>query len=126
MLSHDLSWVPARSYYTNIADGTLRSIWRRRGLVIGTVAISVVLAGIALSVMNKKYTAEALVELDLGRREAALVNEQAPTVMLDAASIIQGEAKIIRSRLMARRVVEKLGLGKAASPDPSTSWGGPL
>jgi polysaccharide biosynthesis transport protein len=126
LLSRDLSWVPARSYYTNIAEGTLRTIWRRRGLVIGAVAASVVVAGIALSVMNKKYTADALVQLDLGRRETALVNEQPPTVMLEATSIIQGEAKIIRSRLMARRVVEKLGLGETASHEPSESSVGGL
>ena len=119
-LLRDLSWVPARSYYENLAEGTLLTIWRRRGLIIATLALSVAVAGVALSVMKKKYTAEAIVQLDVGRREAALDNGSPSSVMLDGASIVQGEAKIIRSRLMARRVVQKLSLDAATAPDRST------
>ncbi len=121
LLSRDLSWVPARRYYENIAEGALRTLWRRRLLISATVALSVVLAGVALSVMHKKYTAEALVQLDLSRREAAAVNEPPPAVMLEAASIIQGEARIIRSRLIARRVVQKLALGEPAGGGQSAT-----
>jgi uncharacterized protein involved in exopolysaccharide biosynthesis len=115
-VNYDLSWVPARAYSENILGGSLLSIWRRRGLVLIIVLLSLVASGAALSVLKKKYTAQATVQLDLGRREAALTTEQAPAVTLDASAIIQGEAKIIRSRMMARRVVQRLGLD-ADTPD---------
>ena len=109
-VNYDLSWVPARAYSENILGGSLQAIWRRRGLVLIIVLLSMAASAAALSVLKKKYTAQATVQLDLGRREAALTTEQAPAVTLDASAIIQGEAKIIRSRMMARRVVQRLGL----------------
>ena len=125
LLSHDLSWVPARGYYENLAESALLTIWRRRGLLIAALAISVALAGFALLLLKKEYTAETIVKLDLARREAilareaVLANEQAPAVMLDGASIVQGEAKTIHSRLMARRVIRKLSLDASTAHAPS-------
>ena len=109
-MSYDLAAVPVRGVYENLAGSILLIIWRRRGLVVAAVVLSLAAAGGALAMLKKTYTAQAVVQLDLGKREVALVNEQAPTVTLEASSIIQGEAKIIRSRMMARRVVQRLGI----------------
>lgn len=106
-----LSAIPAAAHQENVARDVLRAAWRRRRLVLG-VAIATAL--LALGVMLQRpvrYPAEALVELTLGRSAGVPTGEAGPAaVVVEAASIVLGEARIARSRLVAHRVVEKLGL----------------
>src|SRR5580704_15181734 len=118
-VTYDLEAVPVRRYYQDRSHDTMLALWRHRGLIAVILLASLAIAGSALMILPKKYTAEAIIQLDLGRPELPLANEQAPPVTLDASSIIQGEAKIIQSRMMARRVLEKLGDNADA---PVDSW----
>lgn len=79
------------------------------------------LAGAALlSVLERNYTSEAVVQLDLSKRDGSFGRDQASPVVLDAGVLVQSEARLIRSRALARGVVETLGLAEhpAYAEDP--------
>ncbi|WP_380068472.1 GumC family protein [Dankookia sp. GCM10030260] len=93
-----------------IVANAMLAIWRHRYLVIGCLLLSLLLAIGALAVLKRTYVSEAILQLDLSRREAGFGSDQSPAVALDAGSLIQSELRIIRSRQLARQVVERLGL----------------
>jgi polysaccharide biosynthesis transport protein len=106
-----LSAVPAAAYQQSAAVEAMQSAWRRRRLVIGMALIP---AGLAVGLMMLRpavYPAEALIELQLGRADPALPVAAGPAaVALEASSVVLGEARIVRSGMVARRVVERLDL----------------
>jgi polysaccharide biosynthesis transport protein len=108
--TYGISYAPVRAYHEQAVGNTLLTLWRRRRVIIGAVVLCLMAAGGALVVLHKNYTAQATIQLDLGQREATPFNEQPAGVTLDASAIVQGEASIIRSRMIARRVVQQMGL----------------
>ncbi|MEJ1978048.1 MAG: polysaccharide biosynthesis tyrosine autokinase [Acetobacteraceae bacterium] len=106
----DLSRVPARAHHEMASTNVLIAAWRRSGLIVLTVIVALAMALIALSVLKKQYRAEAILQLNLDKRESGQVDNDAAPVALDANSIVQSELKIIRSRIIARRVVDRLHL----------------
>jgi succinoglycan biosynthesis transport protein ExoP len=116
-----LSAVPAAAFQQTVAVEVIRSAWRRRRLVIGTALVPAALAVGFMMLRPAHYPAEALIELQLSRADPALPVDSGPaSVALDASSVVLGEARIIRSGMVARRVVERLGLMN----DPSFSHEG--
>lgn len=113
----NLSGTAVRAHSERLAANAVLAVWRRRYLVLACVVLSLLAAASALSSLERKYVSEAVVRLDLSRQESGFGSDQAPVVMLDANALIQSEARIIQSRLLARRVVEKLGL----ADDPAYS-----
>jgi polysaccharide biosynthesis transport protein len=115
----DLSRVPARNHHETASTNVLIAAWRRLGLILITAAIAVAIGVAALSVMKKQYSAEAILQLNLDKRETGQTDNDAPPIVLDASSVVQSELKIIRSRIIARRVVDRLHLAddpRYASP----------
>lgn len=108
--TYDIAFAPVHAYHERAAGSTLRMIWSRRGLVATVLVLCLAAAGAAFVVMPKKYTGQATVQLDLGQRENTPVSQQSAGVSLEASAIVQGEASIISSRMIARRVVQQLGL----------------
>ena len=80
-------------------------------------------AAAVLAVVRKQYVAEAVVQLNLDKREGGQIDERGPAVVLDASAVMQGELRIIRARLIARRVVERLHL--ANGPDANEGAAAP-
>ena len=113
------STTPARAYHAAASNNIILAAWRRWGLICGCAAVSLVVAAAALSAMTKQYTAEAVLQLNFDRHESGPAEERGPAVVLDAAAMVQGELKIIRSRLIARRVVERLHLADDPVSPPS-------
>ena len=111
-LAKNLPALPVRAHSENLAANALLAIWRRRYLVLFVVMLSLLAGFGVLSLLERKYAADAVVQLDPSRREGTFGPEQAPAVMLDASALIHSEARIIRSRPIARRVVERLGLAE--------------
>ena len=123
-----------RPHYTAIAASTLHMLWRERALIARVVAIGLALAAIALALVPRKYTAEALIQLDFARDEsgtsapampgstaAALPSHaaSAPSVTVEGAALAESEARLLSSRALARKVAVRLGLDKTLQ-DPST------
>jgi Mrp family chromosome partitioning ATPase/capsular polysaccharide biosynthesis protein len=116
--------MPLPQHYEAIASNTLHTIWRRKWLVLGLAFATLAGAAIAAFSLDDKYASESLVQLDFGRFEPARAvqnAQQGPNLTIDAAALVETEARVIRSRAMAERVVSRLGLQQdpAFKPAPS-------
>ncbi len=110
-----------RSHYESVVMETLRVVWRRWWLVAGFFVAGIAGAFGVLQLLEWRYSAEALIQVDVGRRDHTLTGERASNLILDAAAVVESEARIIRSRAVARRVVNRLDLAAdpAFAPQPS-------
>ena len=88
----------------------LLALWRRRRLIAATLAAGLMIGLGVLAVLPKEYSTEAMVQLDLGKRETMSAVEQGPSIVMDANTVVQSEAKVIRSRMIAERVVRRINL----------------
>jgi polysaccharide biosynthesis transport protein len=101
-----------------------RMLRRRRGIILGTMAI-VTLAVLALVfLLTPRYTAETALLLDT--RKTNIIDMQAVMTGPQAeAAALRSEIDVLRSRQLAGKVVDKLGLvGDPAFNDELTSRGG--
>lgn len=105
----DLSAIQTIAHREHVAVEVLRAAWRRRSLcaalALGLGALSIA----HLATREPTYPAEAIIELHVGRADPA-GGESAAGVQVEASSIVLSEARIIRSRMITSRVVERLGL----------------
>lgn len=102
-----------KAHYEERAGRNLKVLWRRRRLIAGIVAGSVAAAVVlVLFVLPKTYTAETLLQIDFGGGEAVGPAEvrKEKVATLDAITLVESEARVIKSRAIARRVVERLKL----------------
>ena len=106
----------------------VRLLWRKR-LLICAAAVCVVAAALGgAALMGKTYVGEALVQLKFGGDAGS--SPGAPLVTVDGVAIVESEAEIIRSRALARRVLDRLDAlpapaqGHDAAPPPSPGTGG--
>jgi succinoglycan biosynthesis transport protein ExoP len=109
-LGKSLPALSAREHRESVAVATLLALWRRRYLIGGVAALAVLVAAGALTQMEKRYAAEAVVKLDLQRPDSAAGPNQALSVAVDLNALAQSEARIARSRAVARAVVDRLRL----------------
>ncbi len=109
-LGKSLPVLPAREHRESVAVATILALWRRRYLIVLMTVMSFLIAAVVLSKLEKRYAAEAIVKLDLQRPEGSSGQDQALAVSVDLNALAQSEARIARSRAVARAVVERLGL----------------
>jgi polysaccharide biosynthesis transport protein len=87
----------------------LRTLWRRRSVILGTMLFLVSLALLVLFQLTPRYTASTL--LTLQTRNEAVVDIQAVMSGLSAdASVIRTELDIITSRRLVGKLVDRLQL----------------
>ncbi len=98
----------------------LRLIWTRR-LLLAFVFLGVLASTIAASfLLAKTYTGIALIQLKFDALGAGSpATGAAIPVSIDANAIVEGEAEIIRSRAVARRVFDRLA--KTSTPGTASS-----
>lgn len=96
----------------------LRMLNRRKGLLIGTVAVVAALGFVVLQNLTPRFTAQTLVMLDQLKQKVAPNQEVLSGLPVDMASM-QGEIEIIKSRNMARRVIAKLKLADDPEFNPN-------
>jgi uncharacterized protein involved in exopolysaccharide biosynthesis len=110
-----------RAPYEDVTARALSSIVRHKWRIALLVAVVLAVACAVIPIMPRKYTAEALIYPDLFSREQR--NEQDKVVALasvDAAAIVTGEARLLRSDAFLRAVAKRLGqVREAALP---RSW----
>ena len=81
----------------------LRKVWRRRGIILGTVIVLTVLAALVIFQLTPRYTASTLVMI--GARENQVVDVEAVLSGLsDDDKTIQSEIQVIRSRELAAKL----------------------
>jgi Mrp family chromosome partitioning ATPase len=90
-------------------------LWRRKYFVATFCAIGVLVASVVAVSIANRYTSEVVVQARIPRQDPPLqsnVPQLQSGVSLDAASVIQTEVGLIRSREIAEGVVARLGLAK--------------
>lgn len=96
----------------------LRKIWRRRGIILGTIVVITVLAALVIFQLTPRYTASTLVMI--GARENQVVDVEAVLSGLTADDkTIQSEIQVIQSRELAEKVVRKLRLDRQPEFNPA-------
>lgn len=99
-------------------DRLLRTLWRRRTLILGTLTAVVGAALVAVFQMLPQYTASALVMLN--NRETRVI--EAPDVVtglpIDVPAV-QSEVEVLRSRALAEAVADTEGLADDAEFNPA-------
>ncbi|MGZ5871405.1 MAG: hypothetical protein ACXWKP_04750 [Bradyrhizobium sp.] len=82
------------------------------------VTLALVLACIAIPLMPREYSAEALIYPNLFSREQGKV---VPLASVDAAALVNGEARLIRSDAILRAVAKRLGQDPKATRTNSSA-----
>ncbi len=90
-------------------DLLLRTLWRRKTVIIGTAALVMTAAILYVSNTTPRYTAEALVQIEPARNTIIGIEAVAGGISDDQASVL-GEVQIIRSRSIVGDAVSRLGL----------------
>jgi uncharacterized protein involved in exopolysaccharide biosynthesis len=104
---------------------TLAKVWRSKLLVIASVTFALML-GIALALMTPKtYTAEAYIREGFATK--AVPNASGgPAVGVDASVLIETRSRLLQSRQLARKVINRLGMERIGTAvgksGPFASW----
>jgi len=111
-----------RAHYEDLTTRTLSSIRQRKGLIVSIVTIAIALACMIIPVLPRRYTAEALIYPNLFSREAGKTEQEKLVALasVDAAAIVTGEARLLRSDAFLRAVAKRLGQVPEAAM--SHSW----
>jgi capsular exopolysaccharide synthesis family protein len=112
----------------------LRAVWstvfRNRYVMIAIVAAAILLGVVSVLVMPRIYTARASVQIDQQVAKVLGTEDTEPVVSgVDADRFLQTQVDVLKSRAMAGRVAERLGLaandkflermtGSTVTPDP--------
>ncbi|MCE9649108.1 MAG: polysaccharide biosynthesis tyrosine autokinase [Parvibaculum sp.] len=89
--------------------GLLRSLRRRLGLIIGITVGLTALALVGIFQVTPLYTGEAMVLLNMQKTQVIDIEAVMSGLTADSATI-DSEVEILRSRSIARKVIEKLNL----------------
>ncbi len=90
---------------------TLRKIWRRKGVIFGTAILLTSLAGIVVFQLTPRYTAETVLMIE--PRQSKVIDIKAVLEGLPAdTETITSEIEVIRSRGLAGKVIDRLGLDR--------------
>lgn len=108
-----------RAYYEGIARDTLEILWHQKLLIVGILLAALFFASIFLVLIGPRYSAEATIHLNFTREEPATGTKIQPIASIDAAALVDGALRVIRSRATASAVVARLGLDK----DPEFAHG---
>jgi capsular exopolysaccharide synthesis family protein len=99
-----------------------RMLRRRRGLILGTIGVVTLAAVVLVITLTPRYTAETALLLDT--RKTQIIDLQAVMSSLQTeAAALRSEIDVLRSRELAGRVVDKLGL--IGDPDFNDELKGP-
>ncbi|MEW5703924.1 MAG: polysaccharide biosynthesis tyrosine autokinase [Pseudomonadota bacterium] len=84
----------------------LRKLWRRRNVIGGTIALLTLLAGLIVYQVTPRYTAHAHIMIE--PRENKIVSiETVMAALPQGLETLNGQIEVIRSRSLARRVIQK-------------------
>jgi transposase-like protein/capsular polysaccharide biosynthesis protein len=90
----------------------LRVLWNRKGMFTTIIVVALLLASAAIVVVPPRYTAQAMIEINFKRDQAADDPRSEIAASLDAAALVNSAAQIIGSRANASAAVTRLHLDK--------------
>lgn len=86
----------------------LLTVWRHKALIVGITAVITVLSYVYIQSLTPRYTAEAVLVLDT--RKANVGIDPVVAELRQDETVIRSEVDVLRSRWLARRVADELGL----------------
>jgi uncharacterized protein involved in exopolysaccharide biosynthesis len=104
-----------RYHYENLIYDTVRIVWKHKILVFAILCVSVAVQAAAFMLSAPEYTGEAVIHVDFTRDDAGMGEKLQSTASVDAAAVVAGAARLLRSRVTASSVVSALRLDQ----DPS-------
>jgi len=107
------------SHYDAVTFDVLAMLLRRRVLIVSVAAAIVLITALTLAVSPNRYAADLVLQFDFAREDVGGPGKSTGSVSLDPASIVESEARIIRSLSTARGVVAALELDKATEKQGS-------
>ncbi|RYE82746.1 MAG: lipopolysaccharide biosynthesis protein, partial [Hyphomicrobiales bacterium] len=105
-------------HYDVVTFDFLSMLWRRRLLIAAVTSGVMLMTALYLMVTPQRYTADLVLQFDFTREDSG-GGGKASSVALDASTLVESEARIIRSLATAR-----LGLDKEARTQSSGLLGG--
>lgn len=87
----------------------LRTLWRRRWVILGVTGIVLAASAFFLSQVTPIYTATSKVIID-SRQNGFLDNRQTLTETVYADTAVMSEVEVLDSRMVAKRVADKMNL----------------
>lgn len=115
------------AHYEAVTGHALAVLWRRRIMIASIAGLSALAAGAASMALPPSYVAEVLLQFDFGQtQDVRGTGKSGPQIALEPASVVESEARIIRSFAIAQSVAGRLetGAGHAehAAKEPSAGW----
>ncbi len=122
------------AHYEAVTGHALGVLWRRRLMIAACAALSAIAVGAASLAMPPSYVAEVLLQFDFGQtQDVRGTGKSGPQIALEPASVVESEARIIRSFAVAQAVAGRLDgekegaraalpVSREASADPSSGW----
>eukprot|EP01042_Synura_sphagnicola_P012082 gene12082-15388_t len=106
-------------HYDAVTFDFLSMLWRRRLLILAVTCGTVLATALYLMVTPQRYTADLVLQFDFTREDNG-GGGKTSSVALDASTLVESEARIIRSLATARAVASRLGLDRTAPAAPSS------
>jgi succinoglycan biosynthesis transport protein ExoP len=98
---------------------------RRKGVILGCVALITALMVVAVFQITPRYTAESIVMLDTRKTQVADIQSVLSGLSSDAAAV-RNEVEVLKSPTLAEKVAKKLNLASDAVFLPPVKSGAPL
>ena len=90
------------------------SVWRRKLLVLGIVFTALALGIVAIVAMPARYKAQAYIRGEYFAATDTVAKDEvgatAGSLPVDLVRVLETQSRVLQSRLLARRVVQQLGL----------------
>ena len=91
----------------------LGALWRGKGTIAAWLCAALVVSVIAQILIPPSYTGEAIVRFNFDSEETSGAGAKGQTTaMLDPSALVEGAARIMRSRAVASAAVNRLGLDR--------------
>lgn len=102
-------------HYEKTVYKTLAILWSRRWLIAFVLLTALMLEAAVLVASGPRYTGEAILQISFTREETASGPKNQSTAALDAGTVVDSVARLVRARAVASAAVDQLALDQ----DPS-------
>ncbi len=97
------------AHYEAVTGHALAVLWRRKLMIAAIAGLSALAAGAASLALPPSYVAEVLLQFDFGQtQDVRGTGKSGPQIALEPASVVESEARIIRSFAIAQAVAGRL------------------
>lgn len=105
-----------RRHFESIGYTAMLTLWRRKRMILALMAVAALAAVVVLLKSERRYTSNALVQVDFGREDQTGNGRQGGGLSFDVSALVETEARFVRSRAIARQVADALAAAPGGEP----------